>query len=578
MKKLSSRRLATLVGPLTLLLPLLPYSAEAARTMAIDWKVPHVPGELIVKMKSGQSATLLRNQKLQASSIHHVQSFKVSFGNLAVIKVSDKSSLASVAKELESLPEVDYVEPNYYLSIGAPQVSRVTNPRANFLLNAPNDPRFGQLWGLQNTGNNSPDGAAGTAGADVGALRAWEITKGSRQVKVAVIDTGIDYNHQDLKANLWTNEAEANGRAGVDDDKNGFVDDVHGYDFSNNDGDPLDGHGHGTHCAGTIGAVHDNGVGVAGVMGEVTMVAVKFLSDAGSGTTADAVKAIDYATGLGVDIMSNSWGGGGFSQALQDSIEAANEKGILFVAAAGNSTSDNDASPHYPSNYPVANVISVAAHTNGDGLASFSSYGLRTVHVAAPGHKVLSTVTNNGYAVYSGTSMATPHVSGALGLLLSREAGLSPVEVKERLMGTAEPIRAYRRKTISGGRMNAYNLLTNRRPARTEPDPSLWRPFSLTQKFETEHPYANNSSFAREYTVAGAKFVRAKIKRYDIETGYDFLKVQGKSRAEIESLSGVGANYVTDYVEGNTIRLEFTSDSSVNKWGVLVEELEAIYE
>ena len=248
-----------------------------------------------------------------------------------------------------------------------------------------------------------------------------------------MIDTGIDYNHEDLKANSWTNEAEANGKPGVDDDNNGLVDDVHGYDFANKDGDPLDGHGHGTHVSGTIGAIHDNGIGVAGVMADVTMVAVKFLSDAGSGTTADAVLAIDYATSLGVDVMSNSWGGGGRSEALFDAIKRANEKGIIFTAAAGNSSSDNDQSPHYPSNYEVDNVISVAAHTNGDGLASFSSYGRRTVHVAAPGHKILSTVANNSYDVYSGTSMATPHVSGVLGLLLSKEGNLTVAEVKERL-------------------------------------------------------------------------------------------------------------------------------------------------
>ena len=181
--------------------------------------------------------------------------------------------------------------------------------------------------------------------------------------------------------------------------------------LQNNDGDPMDGHSHGTHCAGTIGAVHDNEIGVSGVMADVSIVAIKFLTDRGSGTTANAVKAIQYATKLNVDLMSNSWGGGGFSQALYDAIEEASEAGIVFTAAAGISRSNNDQRPHYPSNYQIPNVISVAAHTAQDTLASFSCYGEKTVHVAAPGHKILSTTKKGGYAVYSGTSMATPHVS-----------------------------------------------------------------------------------------------------------------------------------------------------------------------
>ncbi|MBI2520439.1 MAG: S8 family serine peptidase [Bdellovibrio sp.] len=541
----------------------------------VDLKSPHVPGELIIKLKDGASAAHFSGHK--ALKTLWSKSYHVGFGELVHIKVSDKADLAKTISSIAGMDGVEYVEPNYIYTVGKPLAKNAVSAAYDSSL-APSDPRFGQLWGLNNTGNNAPDGTRGVAGADVQALRAWEITKGSRQVKVAIIDTGIDYNHEDLKANIWSNEAEANGKAGVDDDNNGFVDDIHGYDFANKDGDPLDGHGHGTHCSGTIGAVHDNGIGVAGVMADVTMVAVKFLSDAGSGTTADAVLAIDYATNLGVDIMSNSWGGGGRSEALFDAIKRANDKGIIFTAAAGNSSSDNDQSPHYPSNYEVDNVISVAAHTNGDGLASFSSYGRRTVHVAAPGHKVLSTVTNNSYDVYSGTSMATPHVTGVLGLLLSKEGNLTVAEVKERLLGTSEPIRAYRRKTISGGRLNAYNLLTNTRPSRQEPDPSAWRVVRLDKKFETDHPYLHNQNVAREMVVPGAKYVRAKIKRYDLESGYDFLKVTGKARNEIESLSGAGAEYVTDYVDGDTLRLEFTSDSSVSKWGFLVEELEAIME
>ncbi|HAZ12155.1 MAG: hypothetical protein A2X86_01220 [Bdellovibrionales bacterium GWA2_49_15] len=542
----------------------------------VDLQSPHVPGELIIKLKDGVNVSRFTENK--GLGAQWSKSYHVGFGELVHIKVSDKADLGKTISNIASMEGVQYVEPNYIYTVGNPIHHNNFVSQGEDSPLAPNDPRFGQLWGLNNTGNNSPDGSRGVAGADIQAFRAWDISKGDRRVKVAIIDTGIDYNHEDIKANMWTNEAEANGKAGVDDDKNGYIDDVHGYDFANKDGDPLDGHGHGTHCSGTIGAVHDNGIGVAGVMANVTMVGVKFLTDAGSGTTADAVLAIDYATKLDVDIMSNSWGGGGRSEALFDAIKRASDKGILFVAAAGNSSSDNDQTPNYPSNYEAPNVVAVAAHTNGDGLASFSSYGQRTVHVAAPGHKILSTVTNNGYDVYSGTSMATPHVSGVLGLLLSKEGGLTVAEVKERLLRTSEPIRAYRKKTISGGRINAYNLLTNTRPVSREPDPSAWHVVRLEKKFETDHPYLHGQNVAREFVVPGAKYVRARIKRYDLESGYDFLKVTGKARNEIESMSGAGADYVTDFVDGDTLRLEFTSDSSVSKWGFLVEELEAVLE
>jgi len=534
-----------------------------------------VPGELLVKLKGEKSAQQFFAQKGLAVSLK--RQVKLSYGGLFVVKVNagDKS-LESAMNDLKNLPEVEFAEPNFIYRVGAPMTANYT-PRALSINDAPNDPRFGELWGILNTGSNEPGGTSrGTSGADSNATRAWELTKGSKDVKIAIIDTGIDYNHSDLKENIWTNQAELNGKPGVDDDGNGFVDDVHGYDFANNDGDPLDGHGHGSHCAGTIAAVHDNGVGVAGVMSEATLVAVKFLSDAGSGTTEDAVRAIDYATGLNVDIMSNSWGGGGFSQALKDAITRAQDKGILFVAAAGNSSTDNDTTPHYPSSYDVSNVISVAAHTAQDSLASFSCYGRRSVHVAAPGHNILSTVKNNGYAVYSGTSMATPHVSGALGLLVAKEGRLPVAEVRERLMATSEPIRAYRRKTVSGGRLNAYNLLTNTRPTRNEPDPSLWETVRLSEKFESAHPYADGQTLSREIHVEGARFIRVKVARYDLEAGYDFMKIRNQARAEIESFSGVGTAYVTDYMEGDTAVVEFTSDSSVNKWGFLIEEVEVI--
>lgn len=286
---------------------------------------------------------------------------------------------------------------------------------------------------------------------------------------VAVIDTGVDYKHPDLAANMWTNPGEIPGN-GVDDDGNGFIDDVHGYDFCNFDGDPADDHGHGTHVAGTIAAVGNNDVGVVGVNWNARVMAVKFLCGSGSGTTSGAISAVLYAADMGARVMNNSWGGGGFSQALKDAITTADQAGALFVAAAGNSSVDNDATPHYPSSYDVPNVMAVAATDHNDARAGFSNYGAVSVDLGAPGVSILSTVPTSGdpccsdpsgYKFLSGTSMATPHVAGAAALALAQFPGSSNLQIKQRLLGTTVPIPALADRTVTGGRLNAHNALDN---------------------------------------------------------------------------------------------------------------------
>ena len=317
----------------------------------------------------------------------------------------------------------------------------------------PNDSSFNELWGMNNTGQTG-----GTADADIDASEAWDLFTGSRSVIVGVIDTGINYNHPDLAANIWTNPGEIPGN-GLDDDGNGLVDDVHGYDFVNNDGDPNDDHSHGTHCAGTIGGVGDNGAGVAGVNWQVTMMGLKFLDAGGSGAISDAVDCVNYATDMGVHLTSNSWGGGGFSAPMQQALEAANANGILFVAAAGNSSSNNDSGSYYPSGYEVDNVISVAATDHNDQLASFSSYGATTVDLGAPGVNVYSTVLGSGYDSYSGTSMATPHVAGVCALLKGYNSDLDANEIKFIVMNSGDQISSLEGITLSGRRLNALNAL-----------------------------------------------------------------------------------------------------------------------
>jgi len=248
----------------------------------------------------------------------------------------------------------EYVEPDYLLS------TRLT----------PTDPAFidGTLWGLRNLGQ-----AGGRAGADIDAVRAWDITTGSSSVIVAVIDTGVRYTHQDLASQMWINPGEIPGD-GIDDDNNGYVDDVYGINAINDDGDPMDDNDHGSHVAGTIGAAANGGGPHVGVAWTVQIMACKFLSAQGFGSTSDAIQCIDYAVNMGAKILNNSWGGGGFSSALLDAINRALQAEVLFVAAAGNDGTDNDQGPHYPSNYPLENIISVAALDRSDNLASFSNF------------------------------------------------------------------------------------------------------------------------------------------------------------------------------------------------------------
>jgi serine protease len=363
-------------------------------------------------------------------------------GALAKIDLQKGRTVEEALEILRKDPAVAYAEPNYIV-------------RA---LGIPNDARFAELYGMHNTGQTG-----GTADADIDAPEAWDITTGSRDIVVAVIDTGIDYTHPDLVANMWTNPGETAGN-GIDDDGNGVIDDVHGFNAITNGGNPMDDNAHGTHCSGTLGGHGNNGVGVAGVNWEVSLMAIKFLSAGGSGTTADAIEGINYAVGMrnaGVNlrVLSNSWGGGAFSQALLDSINAAGAADMMFVAAAGNAANNNDASPSYPASYNSANIVAVASTDRNDAMAASSSFGLTSVDLGAPGVSILSTTPSNTYSVFSGTSMATPHVAGAAALVLSANPTLTTAEVKTILMETGDTKPALVGRTVSGKRLNVANAV-----------------------------------------------------------------------------------------------------------------------
>ena len=344
--------------------------------------------------------------------------------------------------------------PNAMASLGSENGISISDPDwIVYTSTTPNDASFTDLWGMNNTGQTG-----GTADADIDAVEAWDLFTGSSSVLVGVIDTGINYNHPDLAANIWTNPGEIAGN-GIDDDGNGLIDDIHGYDFVNNDGDPNDDHAHGSHCAGTIGGVGNNGAGVAGVNWQVTMMGLKFLSASGSGNISDAVDCVNYATDNGVHLTSNSWGGGGYSATMEEALINANANNILFVAAAGNSSSNNDNGSYFPSGYEIENVISVAATDHNDNLASFSSYGATTVDLGAPGVNVYSTVLGSGYDSFSGTSMATPHVAGACALLKGFNSELTAAQIKFIIMNSGDQINSLAGITLTGRRLNALNAL-----------------------------------------------------------------------------------------------------------------------
>ncbi|MCS7197320.1 MAG: S8 family serine peptidase [Candidatus Bipolaricaulota bacterium] len=404
-----------------------------------------VPGELLVRFKTDTSKNAA-DQVHSALGANLVKAFDV-VPNLQHVRLPAHLSVPEAVQLYKKNPNVLYAEPNY--------IRRITQQA----LLTPNDSQFSQLWGLHNTGQTG-----GTPDADIDAPEAWDLSTGSSSVVVAVIDTGVDYNHPDLAANMWRNAHDCDSD-NIDDDGNGYRDDCYGIDTANNDSNPMDDNNHGTHVAGTIGARGNNSVGVVGVNWNVQIMACKFLNANGSGTDADAIECLQYVKRMkerGVNIIAtnNSWGGGGYSQALYDAIVENMNAGILFIAAAGNESANNDSTESYPANYYLPNIISVAATTHTDSLASFSNFGRRTVHVGAPGESIRSTTRNNTYSTYSGTSMAAPHVTGLAALLKAYNPSLDWIALRNLILAAGDPKASLQAKTITGRRINAYQALS----------------------------------------------------------------------------------------------------------------------
>jgi subtilisin family serine protease len=417
----------------------------------------HVSGQMLVQFRRGvadvdKAAALGRINATLVDDVVMTHQRSDGKGDLHLVRLPFGLGVAAAMRGLQNEQAVEFAEPNWvYRHQASSNDTYYTN---------------GSLWGMYGDAS-SPANPYGSQAAE-----AWAAGKTNcGSVYVGIIDEGYMYTHEDLAANAGVNPGEVADN-GVDDDGNGYVDDVYGWDFDGNNNTVFDGvnDDHGTHVAGTIGGAGGNGKGVAGVCWSVKLVSAKFLGSNG-GTTANAIKAVDYLTALktrlpGLVATNNSWGGGGFSQALKDAIDRAGAANILFIAAAGNGGrdgvgDDNDRTPSYPSSYISTNIIAVAAITSTGAKAGFSNYGATSVDIGAPGSGIWSTVPKrskgvlvSSYASYSGTSMATPHVTGAAALYKALHPTASAADIKAAILGSAIPTASLAGKTVSGGRLN----------------------------------------------------------------------------------------------------------------------------
>jgi subtilisin family serine protease len=419
-------------------------------------KAPFHPTRILVKLKEGERA-IAEQPVLREHGLKVRRQFK-GLARTAVLDLADDAeakALAPAARTqrlkdriaaLRDTGRFEYVEPDF-----------IRNQSA-----VPSDTAFadGTLWALRNTGQNS-----GLTGADIGAVAAWDITTGSNDVIVAVVDSGIRYTHQDLAANMWHNPGESGGGKetnGIDDDGDGYVDNVYGINAVTGSGDPMDDFIHGSFVAGIIGAAANDAGPHVGVAWKVSLMACKFLDSSGGGYTSDGVECLEFALAKGARVINASYSGDYFSQAEYEAIKSLRDHGVLFVTSSGNDGRNTDAFPSYPSSIDLHNVIAVAATDRTDNLESSSNYGAASVHLGAPGVDIFSCdiTSDSAYATYTGTSLAAPHVAGAAALILAKYPAATETELRRRILNGAVPLASLTNKTVTGGRLNVLNSLT----------------------------------------------------------------------------------------------------------------------
>jgi len=485
----------------------------------------YVPNQVIIKFKADRSEKQLKTLTSQMNV--HLEK-KTPLNHTELWTVTKNQDVMAFIQQYENHPDIEFIEPNYYYDLydGTPEIlnqkeyenTSITARKKNislwekcktyfkkkfyqydkaktnnirYTINEttsdniiPNDFYFSSQWGLNNTGQEIENNTGGTIDADIDAPEVWETITTSPSIVIGVIDSGVDWTHPDLVNNIWQNlEEDADGDGtviewngeqwifdpgdenGIDDDGNGYADDFIGWNFVNNNNNPMDNQGHGTHVAGTIGAEGNNNIGIAGVTWDVQIAALKIFGEENT-TVSSIAEAIDYAVMMDMPLSNNSYGGGWYSSAIRQSIENAKAKGHLFIAAAGNSFKDNDVLPDYPSSYPLDNIISVAASTNDDLLWTNptnnnqgSSYGETSVDLSAPGRSILSTGPDGSYYSNSGTSMAASYVTGACALMWERNQQESYQTIKNAILGTVDFLPELVGKSVSQGRLNIYKAL-----------------------------------------------------------------------------------------------------------------------
>lgn len=450
------------------------------------------------------------------------------------------------------------------------------------LFELPQDPFVSQQWYFYNWGQNDYKGNPGIKEADIKLFPALQIFTPRQPVVIAIIDSGLDCNHEDIDPNiLWVNPGETGtdqlGRDrsnnGIDDDQNGYVDDLHGWNMFKDIHEIQDSHYHGTHISGLLAAVTDNNIGISGGFNSVKLMLLKIFDLEGTASRHQIAKAIIYACDNGARIINASWGSSYHSGQIENAIEYCNEKGILFVNAAGNSRKNLDIEPDYPSAYGIQNQIVVAATDNQDLPTNFSNYG-ETVDVAAPGNYILSLFPDNKYRSFSGTSQSAPMVAGALALLWSQEPWLSHLEVKQRLIRSADQRLVLRRWLGSAARLNVYNLLANldgQRIPTSDSEPIDWH--EQEYLLESRHPYSYNTDEIYQIRVPQASAIKVYFDRFDFSNHGDTLSIITDDGKVIEHLNSTLPAFWSEAIPGDIVLLRLKTNDKVNSWGFRITKI-----